>query len=522
MDIAVGTAEEPGGEHHLRLSVVVPAYNVAPYLAECLDSILAQSLRPDEVLVIDDGSTDATATVAREYARSHPRVQVLSTPNHGLGAARNRGVAETSGELIAFADADDIVAPGAYGHLVEALQRSGSDFAVGSMCRLQGDSRVEPRWIRTLHREDRVGVSIEQFPQLLGDVFAWNKVFRRTFWEHHAIAFPEDVRYEDQVAITNAYLRADAVDVIRPVVYQWRIRSDGSAITDARHDLANLTDRVATKRASMQIVTEVASPATAEVFREWVLPGDLWRYFAHIPGCSDAYWDLLQTTVCEFWPDDALERSPLTVANRLVGWLVGRGRRGQATVVVKHAAAWDGHPPKILACGDVIVDLPFWNDPEALVPLRLYRLRDDDLGWSAGLHAVRARDDSLRLDGSAGFDHVELDAPTVRIALTATNGQRSLSSVLPAAGFEAEFDLRELCAHDDVRDAARSWTATVLLEAQSIAYEGPFTHALFQLESAATGDFGVEAAYEQGQLRITAVRDRPLGELAHEELAAGG
>jgi len=88
-----------------RVSVVIPARNAGRFLGEALDSVFAQDLDAPEVVVVDDGSTDDTAHVARSYGRG---VQVLSQPRSGSGRARNRGLEATSGDLVAFLDADDI------------------------------------------------------------------------------------------------------------------------------------------------------------------------------------------------------------------------------------------------------------------------------------------------------------------------------------------------------------------------------------------------------------------------------
>jgi glycosyltransferase involved in cell wall biosynthesis len=86
------------------VSVIIPTYNHAAFLAEALESVLAQTRTPLEVIVVDDGSTDETAEVLRNYQR---RIRVLSQPNRGVAAARNAGAAVASGELLAFLDADD-------------------------------------------------------------------------------------------------------------------------------------------------------------------------------------------------------------------------------------------------------------------------------------------------------------------------------------------------------------------------------------------------------------------------------
>jgi glycosyltransferase involved in cell wall biosynthesis len=215
------------------LSVVVPAYDVAAYLPACLDSVLAQSasLGPVglEVVVVDDGSPDDVGAIAESYAARDPRVRVVHIENRGLGAARNEGLRHVTGDLLMFADSDDVVPPGAYAALLRQLTRTGADFVTGSVARLEAAGLVEPPWMKRLHRQ-RMDLVVDDLPEILGDVFAWNKLFRTSFWRSTGLSWPEGVRYEDQPTTTLAYLRARRFGIVPEVVYHWRIRSDGTSI----------------------------------------------------------------------------------------------------------------------------------------------------------------------------------------------------------------------------------------------------------------------------------------------------
>ena len=96
------------------ISVIVPVYNVEPYLRKCLDSILAQTYRNLEILVIDDGSTDGSGRICDEYAGRDERIKVFHTENHGLSCARNLGLDNANGEWIGFVDSDDWIEPDMY------------------------------------------------------------------------------------------------------------------------------------------------------------------------------------------------------------------------------------------------------------------------------------------------------------------------------------------------------------------------------------------------------------------------
>ncbi|MGA8255097.1 MAG: glycosyltransferase family 2 protein, partial [Nocardioides sp.] len=201
------------------VSVVVPVYNVADYLPATLDSLLDQRHENLDIVVVDDGSTDESGTIADAYAAREDRVRVVHTANRGLGAARNEGLRHVSGSVLAFADSDDVVPPDAYAVLLKQMRRTGADLVTGSIVWWYpetdtGTERlVEPPWMKRLH-QTRSAVMIEQHPELLGDVFAWNKLYRRDFWDDQRLSWVEDTRYEDQPTTTQAFLRARRIGVV--------------------------------------------------------------------------------------------------------------------------------------------------------------------------------------------------------------------------------------------------------------------------------------------------------------------
>ena len=374
-----------------RLSVIVPAFNVEDYLAESVESILAQTYRDVEIVVVDDGSTDGTAAVAQDYANRLPNLRVVSTPNRGLGAARNLGIRHARGELLAFVDSDDTVLPEAYESMVRVLDESGSDFVVGGFTRNfgEGPPSMPPRQ-RNLHSERRLGIRVDDFPQILGDVFAWNKVFRREFWDRAGLAFPEGIRYEDQPALTRAYLLAKSFDVLKRPVYFWRIRDEGTSITQGRRELDDLRDRFQTKRDSLALVKEHGSPQVLHMFYLDGLTMDMPVYFWHIPGCDDEYWRMLHTQMRDLWDGaPSFAGATIPVAHRLIAWLVVNDRRPEAEVAVAFA---EQHRPVDVPVDDrgdhMVAKLPYWDDPSSGIPPEMFRLQE--------------RERAVRLERAAG------------------------------------------------------------------------------------------------------------------------
>jgi len=328
------------------VGVVVPAYGVERWIDECLGSLVAQEHSRWEAVVVDDGSLDRSGEKAEAWARRDRRIRVVHTANAGLGAARNTGVRHVRGDYLAFLDSDDILQPTAYASLVGALEESGSDFATSSILWWPSKENsdldgplTEPPWMRRLHRPPLRGARIEDRPAILGDVFAWNKLYRRTWWDAHGFSWPEGTRYEDQPVTTRAFLDG-TFDVLQETTYLWRVR-EGS-ITQTRATVADLRDRWATKRVSLTAVREHGSPAVEETFVDEVLAGDLWRYFLLVPGCDDEWWRLLHEGVRELWGDRSLTHSRLAPVHRLAGWLVEQDRRADVVRLMEWFTGLDG------------------------------------------------------------------------------------------------------------------------------------------------------------------------------------
>ena len=109
----------------MKISVILPCYNAAHYLEECLDSLLAQTMGDFEALLVDDGSKDDTLSIAKKYAARDARIQVLHQDNAGVSAARNRALGQAKGEWATFVDGDDILPPNAFETLLSGAGEQG-------------------------------------------------------------------------------------------------------------------------------------------------------------------------------------------------------------------------------------------------------------------------------------------------------------------------------------------------------------------------------------------------------------
>ena len=273
-----------------RVSVVVPVYNVARYLEECLRSIAGQNVRDIEVVLVDDGSTDASPEIAARFAARDGRFRVVRQENAGLGAARNTGVREASGEFIAFADSDDVLPRDGYRALLAALDESGSDFASGGVRRIE-HGRVRPAPdVQETFATTRLRTHIREFEPLLADRTAWNTLWRRSFWDEQQLSFPEGVWHEDIPVKLPAHLHARTVDVVADPVYHWRLRDrDRTSITQQRLTIKLLNERCDAIEHVYRLFLAEGEETLAEQYRARWLRDDLLLHLSVLHYADEEY-----------------------------------------------------------------------------------------------------------------------------------------------------------------------------------------------------------------------------------------
>lgn len=200
------------------ISVIVPVYKVEPYLDKCISSIVNQTYKNLEIILVDDGSPDNCPAMCDAWAEKDSRIRVLHQRNQGGGAARNAGLDLTSGSLIAFVDSDDYIAPDMYAHLYELL-KSGADIAECSYVEVAGNDAVFACGYETRsytaqeamaeHIQDRV------FRQLI-----WNKLYRRQMAD--GVRFPANKKIDDEFFTYRALGNANTLIHSTKVCYAYR------------------------------------------------------------------------------------------------------------------------------------------------------------------------------------------------------------------------------------------------------------------------------------------------------------
>ena len=226
------------------VSVIIPVYNVLPYLREALDSVIVQTYRNLEIIIVDDGSTDGSGAVCDEYL-SDSRVQVIHQENRGLGGARNTGLDSMTGEYVAFLDSDDAFHPDMIQKMKDAICRHDADMAICDFDTYETEGRMEgtePKQKAPRTGDEKVfATGRETFIAQLNGVFSiavWNKFYRKKLWE--TIRFPERFVFEDLCAVPQVLERCGRAVKIPCALVKYRVRKGSITNTKTVKHLRDL------------------------------------------------------------------------------------------------------------------------------------------------------------------------------------------------------------------------------------------------------------------------------------------
>jgi CDP-glycerol glycerophosphotransferase len=521
-----------------RVSVVVPIYNVAAYLHACLDSVARQTMADLEVVMVDDGSTDESPDIAEDYAARDARFRLVRQANAGLSAARNTGVVHASAEFLAFLDSDDVLPRHTYEVLLGALDETGSDFASGNVRRLTPFGTIPAAFLGRAFERTRLQTHITRFPPLLADRTAWNKLFRKSFWDEHGFRFPEGALFEDTPVMLPAHYLARSVDVVAETVYLWRLREGADlSITQRRTDAKALHDRVAAVDHVSRFLADQGLKVSKALYDRSVVGADLRFFLDVLPSADEDYRRLFLDVVNDFldradpW---VLEQGP--AINRLKWQLVRRRALPELLEALRFEDDDLVETPPIREGRHWYGDYPYRTDERLRIPRRTYRL-DEELALVSRVNDVRWEGDKLRIEGYAYIDMIgapEPDSQQVEVVARRTGlGVRRLTLQTEAvhrpdvtrtaaqqlvsldwSGFVATLDAAQLKRRGRWRDG--TWELGVVVRAGGTVrrgwwfYPAPL-HPLPLAELSADERTYVRAGTGPGdQLIVQVRRHRPL------------
>lgn len=212
----------------VKISVIVPVYNAASTLRKCVDSLLAQTLKDFEVLLVDDGSTDNSGALCDEYAQQDSRVKAFHKPNGGVSSARQLGIDHAQGEYTIHADPDDWVEPGMLEELYKKAKEADADMVI---CDFYENTYKGQRVVCQKPTSLRHDIVLKElFGHLMGAT--WNKLIRRACYEKYHVRFPLELSFCEDQYVCAAFARENIkIEYVAKAFYHYVRNSNTSSLS---------------------------------------------------------------------------------------------------------------------------------------------------------------------------------------------------------------------------------------------------------------------------------------------------
>lgn len=221
-------------DNKIKVSIVIPVYNVEKYLKQCLDSVLNQTLKELEVICVDDGSTDGSLDILEQYSKKDKRLKIIAGTHTGPGAARNKGIEIAKGEYIGFVDSDDFVDETMFEKLYKKANSINADIVICNLDLYYVDTgyRKIYRDVDFYHElEMKNGFKPEEYPKIVRSIAVWDRIYKLDFIKQFNLKNPENIIYEDALFSYQTSILANKIGVINEPLYMYR-KNAGASITD--------------------------------------------------------------------------------------------------------------------------------------------------------------------------------------------------------------------------------------------------------------------------------------------------
>ncbi len=225
----------------VKVSVIVPCFNVEKYISKCLDSLVNQTLEDIEIILVDDGSKDKTKEIISYYAEKYPdKIHFFPNRHQGISKTRNFGIKQARGKYISFIDSDDYIDVDTYKIAYSEINRLKADIIVWDYCMVFENGRT-----KSLSIPDFKPSSIEENPEIILNVSPspCNKLFKKELFEKEKF---EDIKYEDLLLITKILMKAKKIAKLNKCLYYYRVHSNSeTTVVDKRiFDILKIVDKL--------------------------------------------------------------------------------------------------------------------------------------------------------------------------------------------------------------------------------------------------------------------------------------
>lgn len=217
-----------------KISIILPIYNAEKYLEDCIKSVLNQTHKNLEIILVNDGSTDNSKEICEKYKRLDNRIKVINVENGGASKARNEGLKIATGKYIMFLDADDFFEPTACEVLYNKIEKEDAEFVVGNYRYVDHDGTPWSKVVFDQAKYKNFKLSIKDYNKsfYVMNSAVWNKIYRKSFIDELQLTFVDDVPAEDAIFVTYCFLHSKSVYYIQDVVCNYRQRNDHSSFSN--------------------------------------------------------------------------------------------------------------------------------------------------------------------------------------------------------------------------------------------------------------------------------------------------
>lgn len=295
-----------------RVSVVVPVYNIKPHLEQCLDSIIAQSLRDIEIICVDDGSTDGSHHILHDYAQKDNRLSVATQINSGPGIARNTGLDVATGEFVIFLDSDDYFEAEFLEKMAAKLDDTGADVAICQAVEFDTTSgkKYPSEWMlkkEYLPGETFSPTEINKYLFQFTYGMAWDKMYRREWLVSTGIRYPALRNSEDLAFVFPTLLAARRITILPQIFIYHRVNRESSVSNTRREHPKD--PYIAFRVVRDYLQEQGLMPLYRQSFMNWSMEFLTW----HVCNISDfeiqsKYIDIIRN---EWFPELGFEHYPL-------------------------------------------------------------------------------------------------------------------------------------------------------------------------------------------------------------------
>ena len=211
----------------MKISVIIPVYNSSTYLRKCLDSVVNQTLKDIEIIVINDGSTDDSKNIIEEYSCKYKNIIFIDQENKGIGKTRNIGIKKATGEYITFVDSDDYIKENMLEEYYKYAKKHNFDLVIGSYIK-----KINNKEIIFENNKFKTG-NVKTTPQILYliEYGPWAKLYKREMLINNNIYFDEKRKYEDMPFVSKALLKSKLIGQITEPYYYYIIHNNSETTT---------------------------------------------------------------------------------------------------------------------------------------------------------------------------------------------------------------------------------------------------------------------------------------------------